>query len=186
MAKFQNKYRIESTRARWWDYGNNAAYFVTINTKNRIPFFGKIVNQEMQLSELGKHAESCWYQIPEHFPFVKLGAFVVMPDHVHGILHIDKPVPAIETQGFPAIETQYLASLLPENKFGPQSKNLGSIIRGYKIGVTNQSKLICPDFKWQPLFYDHIIFNDGEYQRIHNYIIANPKNWGKPKTGKRK
>lgn len=59
MAKFKNKYRIESSRAQWWDYGSNAAYFVTINTKNRVRYFGEIVSQEMQLSELGKHAESC-------------------------------------------------------------------------------------------------------------------------------
>jgi REP element-mobilizing transposase RayT len=179
MAKFKNKYRIESSRAQWWDYGSNAAYFITICTNDRIHFFGEIVNQEMQLTELGKQAEWCWYQIPEHFPFVKLGAFVVMPDHIHGIVIIDKPVPV------PVTETQNVASR-QKNKFGPQSKNLGSILRGFKIGVTNQSKLICPKFKWQPLFHDHIIRDKNEYQRIHNYIIANPKNWGKPKKGNRK
>ncbi|MBL7914950.1 MAG: hypothetical protein JNL49_07885 [Bacteroidia bacterium] len=183
MAKFKNKYRIESSRAQWWDYGSNAAYFVTINTKNRIRFFGEIINQEMQLSELGKHAESCWFQIPDHFPFVKLGAFVVMPDHIHGIVHIEKS--EIETQDFASRQTQNLASVFPKNKFGPQSKNLGSILRGYKIGVTKKSKLICPKFKWQPRYHDHIIRDEAEYQRIHNYIIANPKNWGKPKQKKR-
>lgn len=197
MAKFKNKYRIESSRAQWWDYGSNAAYFITICTNDRIHFFGEIVNQEMQLTELGKQAEWCWYQIPEHFPFVKLGAFVVMPDHIHGIVIIDKPVPVpvpvTETQNVASRQTQNLASRQTQdfasaqkNKFGPQSKNLGSILRGFKIGVTNQSKLICPKFKWQPLFHDHIIRDKNEYQRIHNYIIANPKNWGKPKKGNRK
>ena len=98
MAKFKNKYRIESSRAQWWDYGSNAAYFVTINTKNRIRFFGEIVHEEMYLTELGKYVEMCWYQIPEHFPFVKLGEFVVMPDHIHGIVHIVKSEPKLHFQ----------------------------------------------------------------------------------------
>ena len=181
MEKFQNKYRIPSARASWWDYGSNAAYFVTICTQNRIHFFGEIEKQTMVLSALGKHAETCWYDIPNHFPFVQLGAFVVMPDHIHGIVIIDKPVPV----PVPATETQDFASR-QKNKFGPQSKNLGSILRGFKIGVTNQSKLICPKFKWQPLFHDHIIRNEIEYQRIHNYIVNNPLKWEKDTLFKNK
>ena len=86
MEKYQNKYRSASARAAWWNYGSNAAYFVTICTQNRIHYFGKIVNNEMILSELGKYAQSCWHEIPNHFPFVQLGGFVVMPDHIHGII----------------------------------------------------------------------------------------------------
>ena len=172
-----------------YDYSQEGAYYVTIVTWRREFLFGEIVNQEMQLTELGKQAEWCWYQIPEHFPFVKLGAFVVMPDHIHGIVIIDKPVPvpvpATETQDFASRQTQNLASR-QKNKFGPQSKNLGSILRGFKIGVTNQSKLICPKFKWQPLFHDHIIRNEIEYQRIHNYIVNNPLKWEKDTLFKNK
>src|SRR5690606_6294128 len=98
MKKYQNKYRISSARAPFWDYGWNAAYFVTICTQNRIRWFGEIVEtqnfstpKQIQLSEIGKIAEQCWQEIPGHFPFVKLGAFVIMPDHVHGIVIIDKP-----------------------------------------------------------------------------------------------
>ena len=109
--KFQNQFRIQSARAQWWNYGWNAAYFITICTAHREHFFGEIIPVEtghcpvstidpftnidnqnaMQLSEIGRLAEKFWWSIPEHFPFVKLDAFVVMPNHIHGILMIDKP-----------------------------------------------------------------------------------------------
>jgi putative transposase len=89
--KFRNKYRIPSTRLQNWDYGWNASYFVTICTHKRKCYFGEVVNGNMILSEIGKMAEKCWMEIPNHFPFVKLDAHVVMPNHVHGIIIIDKP-----------------------------------------------------------------------------------------------
>ena len=97
--KFKNKYRISSARLQTWDYSNNGAYFITICTQNRHHFFGKIQNQEMQLSEIGKLAEQFWLEIPNHFPFVELGNFVVMPNHVHGILIMNHTV-----------ETRFIAS----------------------------------------------------------------------------
>lgn len=193
MDKYLDKYRIPSARAAWWDYGNNAAYFVTICTQNKIHYFGEIENQTMQLSDLGRAAETCWFEIPNHFPFVKLGAFVVMPNHIHGIIVIEKAIPNPGNHDTRRnhgnnVETQYFASLqniasLPnantKNRFGPQSQNLASIIRGFKIGVTKLSKSLCPDFQWQSRFHDHIIRNDTVYQRIINYIETNPINWEK-------
>lgn len=109
--KFQNKYRIPSARLQHWDYGWNAAYFVTICTKDRECFFGEIVTtpfytmepaivekqnfaslqqHTMQLFQIGKMANDYWLEIPQHFPFVKLGNHIVMPNHVHGIIIIDK------------------------------------------------------------------------------------------------
>lgn len=85
------KYRSQTTRLRTRNYGWNAAYFVTICTKNREYFFGKIADGQMQLTDIGQIAEKCWNEIPQHFPFVQLGAFVVMPNHVHGIIVIDGP-----------------------------------------------------------------------------------------------
>ncbi len=90
MDKYQNKYRIPSARAPFWDYARNAAYFVTICTHQRKYFFGDVVHGEMVLSEIGKIARDCWMEIPNHFPFVKLDGLVVMPNHVHGIIVIDK------------------------------------------------------------------------------------------------
>jgi hypothetical protein len=82
----------------------------------------------------------------------------------------------------PPVETQGIASLQPmrhqqPNKFGSQSKNLASIIRGFKIGVSTNARKILPVFAWQTRFYDHVIRDSEEYQRIADYILYNPINW---------
>ena len=89
MAKFQNRYRIESARLQEYDYGRNGAYFITICTQNREYLFGDVVNDEMQLNELGQTTKKYWLEIPSYFPFIELGEFVVMPNHTHGILIIN-------------------------------------------------------------------------------------------------
>ena len=90
MEKFRDKYRIPSSRLQNWDYGWNAPCFVTICTAKMDCYFGEIANRKMQLSDIGKIAQKFWLEIPNHFPFVILDAFVVMPNHVHGIIIIDK------------------------------------------------------------------------------------------------
>ena len=186
--KFQNKYRIPSARLQTWDYGSNTAYFITICTQARISWFGKIEEQTMKKSEIGNFASQCWFEIPRHFPFVVLGAFVVMPNHVHGIVIINKndlvgdgdSVRIVETQNFASLQSTQQQNWQP-NQFGPQSQNLASIIRGYKIGVTKLAHTIESAFQWQPRYHDHIIRNANEYKRIENYIINNPSNWNKDK-----
>ena len=175
--KFQGKYRITSARLQNWDYGWNAAYFVTICTHGREHYFGDIIDGIMQLSEIGHLANKYWSEIPKHFPFVELDVFVVMPNHVHGIVIINKP----NDERY--VETQNFASLPSEsrNKFGPQSKNLASIIRGFKIGVTKNARTINADFAWQSRFYDHIIRNDESFSRIRDYIKSNPLKWAMDK-----
>jgi len=190
MEKFKGKYRIPSARWATWDYGNNGAYFITICTANRDHSFGKIVKEEMILSAIGQSALDCWHEIPAHFPFVVLDQFVVMPNHVHGIVVIDKPV---ETQNLASVigETQDVASgsvkethnhaSLRGNKFGPQSKNLASIVRGYKIGVTKYARQNNIPFAWQPRYHDHVIRNADECERVRNYIHGNPRKWAEDK-----
>ena len=87
---FHSKYRIASARWPTWDYGTNAAYFITICTASRIPFFGEIFDEELSPNQLGQEAARCWSMIPLHFPFVVLDAFTLMPNHLHGILAIEK------------------------------------------------------------------------------------------------
>jgi REP element-mobilizing transposase RayT len=192
MKKYKNKYRIKSARHPNWDYSSNGLYFVTICTQNREHFFGEIDNNKMNLSEIGKIVNQCWSQIPEHFPFVVLHNHIVMPNHIHGIIEIAKNDDGFNDDGDNVgdcnIETQYFASLPQtittnesKNKFGPQSKNLASIVRGFKIGVTKNVKNINPDFKWQPRYHDHIIRNDKSFHTICNYIEQNPLNWEKDK-----
>lgn len=170
MDKYQNKYRIPSARWAAWDYSANAAYFVTICVANHAHDFGRVVDGEMQLSPLGQSAQDCWNEIPAHFPFVELGESVVMPNHTHGVVVINKNDP-VQTQNIASLPSQ------PRNRFGPQLQNLASIIRGYKIGVTKFARANNIPFAWQARYHDHVIRNAGELERISKYIIANPLNW---------
>jgi len=151
MERFQNRYRIRSSRAPFWDYGKNASYFVTLCTQGRVRWFGAVVNGNMERSDLGELAHRCWMDIPNHFPFVRLGAFVVMPDHVHGIITLDKPVE--HANHSPIAEDRRLDDPIAlienratRNRFGAQSQNLGSIVRGFKIGVTQGARALQPEF----------------------------------------
>lgn len=101
MAKFKHKYRIESTRAQWWDYGWNGSYFITICTKNRKHFFGKIKNAQFIPSPAGQLAENIWLDIPEKFPYANLDEFQVMPNHIHGIIILDNNQPPQESNPSP-------------------------------------------------------------------------------------
>lgn len=170
--KFQNKYRIESARLPNWDYGGNGAYFVTICTKNRICWFGDVVDGKMVLNDLGKIANDCWLEIPEHFPFVKLGRHVVMPNHVHGIVVIDKSVETPDSGVSTTISGKTAAA---SEKWKPGT--LGVILNQYKRAVTIGCRKIYADFAWQSRFHDHIIRDDESFHRISEYIKNNPSNW---------
>ena len=89
MEKFRNKYRIPSARASWWNYGNDAAYFITICTKGMECYFGDIVDANMQLSHVGVLADVLWYEIKNHAKNITLDVFQVMPNHIHGILALN-------------------------------------------------------------------------------------------------
>src|SRR5690606_14847257 len=150
MEKYKNKYRIASARAQWWDYGWNGAYFITICTRNREHFLGEISGGKMLLSNTGIIADILWYEIPNHAPFVELGDFVVMPNHIHGILILNKP-DAVETghadveTGHAAVETGHALSLrstIGRNRFQNIGKNtVSSIIASYKSAVTKHAKI---------------------------------------------
>jgi REP element-mobilizing transposase RayT len=89
---YKNKYRVESARLKNWDYSSDGRYFITICTVDHVRFFGTIANGIMLLSEMGKIADQFWREIPNHFPMVRLDAFVIMPNHVHGIIIIDNKI----------------------------------------------------------------------------------------------
>ncbi len=184
MDKFRNKYRIPSARLQHWDYGTNGAYFITICTKNREHYFGNIINDEMQLNELGQLANQYWLEIPRHFPFVELGSFVIMPNHVHGILIIDKNANV-------PVETRLIASLPPQREMPSQKinggfagqknpmfhENISRIIRWYKGRCSFEMRKIHTVFAWQSRFHDHIIRDAQSFENIQNYISNNPMNW---------
>ncbi len=173
MTLFRNRYRIESTRKRGFNYASDGMYFVTMCTQGRAPIFGHIRNHMMCVEEMGRIAWQCWESIPEHFPFAHPDAFVVMPDHVHGIVRFDHHA-IVETQNFASqLQTQYFASL--QNRFGPQSQNLASVIRGFKTGVKTYATKTGIDFAWQPRYHDRIIRDADAYERIRRYIVNNPR-----------
>ncbi|WP_431243739.1 transposase [Flavobacterium sp. P21] len=193
--KFRNKYRISSARLQNWDYGANGSYFITICTQNREHFFGEIVETRLIASKLGMLAEKYWLEIPEHFPYVELGNFVIMPNHVHGILIIDENASVFEP-----VETRLIASLqliaslpmpMPEttNKTGGFAKdknpmfqdNISRIIRWYKGRCSFEMRKLHADFGWQSRFHDHIIRNEKSFETIQNYIENNPMNWNEDK-----
>jgi putative transposase len=180
--KFRNKYRIPSARAQWWDYGWNGAYFITICTAYREHFFGEIVDGKMNLSPVGVMADIFWHEIPNHARFVELGDFVVMPNHIHGILILDKP----EISPVSPVETLHATSLQrptlpPKNeqmaKISPKADSVSVILRSYKSAVTKHANRLGFQNGWQTRFHDHIIRDDAEYQRIADYIANNPGNW---------
>jgi len=186
--KFRNKYRSDTIRLKNWDYSSNGYYFITICTKDRWPYFGEIKSGGIEASGIGKIADQCWRDIPSHFPFVVLDQYVIMPNHVHGILVIDNNNREngdgcfVEAQNFAPLQG---ASKSPQtNKFGPQSKNLASVIRGFKIGVKKWATINNIDFAWQPRFYEHIIRDNQSLNRIRNYIVNNPLNWEKDRNNK--
>ena len=129
----------------------------------------------MRLSEAGKIADNLWHEIVNHTNNVRLGEFIVMPNHIHGVIIIDNPNVDI-------VETRHALSLQgkTEGQFrfrNPGKNTVSSIIGGYKSAVTKQCNKLSIDFAWQPRFHDHIVRDDAEYSRIVEYIAGNPHNW---------
>jgi len=98
MEKFKNKYRTESTRLQYWDYSSPGYYFITICTKNRINYFGEIENGRMNRNKIGDFAQKFWLEIPNHFFNVTLNEFIIMPNHIHGIVVINNNKTLVETR----------------------------------------------------------------------------------------
>ncbi len=176
-------------RLSGYDYSQKGAYFITICTLNRACLFGEIADGAMLLNETGQIVSRCWQEIPLHFPTVSCDVFVIMPNHIHGILYL------VDAIGGPNARAKNLSPLQLSSQspghYGT-SKTVGSIIRGFKIGVTKRvrecqgEKSFAPTI-WQRNYYDHIIRDEDELNRIRQYIANNPVQWGadrnNPHTG---
>jgi putative transposase len=171
---FKNRFRISSARLQNWDYGRIASYFITICTYKKRCYFGNILNSSndsmLRVSKIGKIVEQEWLRTLEIRPDMnlKIGPFVVMPNHFHSILFIGEN--KYNERYNISIKTRY-------NSFFPQSKNLASIIRGFKSSVTKRARIINADFGWQPRFHDHIIRDEKSYNIISEYVMKNPLKW---------
>lgn len=180
--RFKDRYRIGTARLRDYDYASPGWYFVTICTKNRACLFGEIRSGVVGLSEIGCVAHRYWTAIPDHFDHARLDAFIVMPNHVHGII---KLLP-LEEETIP-VETLHATSLRQRartskneamSEISPSAGSLSTIIRSYKSAVTRRvRKDLCADFTWQSRFYEHIIRGPRTLQAIRRYIADNPLKW---------
>lgn len=195
--KYRNKYRIPSTRLQKWDYGWNAIYFVTICTWHREHYFGEINNGAMCLSPIGTIANVLWHELKNHFNNIELDAFVVMPNHIHGIIAInnnvnngdniatthDMVVTHVETTHALSLQSQpQSAKTIGQRRFQHQgSGTLSSIVGSYKSAVSRHAHRLGYDFVWQSRFYDRIIRNNDALTRVQTYIAKNPLNWKEDK-----
>ena len=184
MEKFRNKYRISSVRLKYWDYTSSGAYSITLCTNKQDCFFGEIVDKTMILNAMGNIVAREIEKTPTIRPDMnlQLGEFVVMPNHVHFILIIGDHEFNTVDNGIARRDTMLRVSAIstnftPQNQFGPQRKNVASIVRGIKSAVTIAARKINPAFAWQPGFHEHIIRNNHQFQRITQYIRNNPAKW---------
>jgi putative transposase len=168
---YKNKYRIPSARLQTWDYGAAGMYFITICCKNMTCYLGNIPKTEdfanaiMNPTILGEIAES---ELLKSIDMRKdmnidIAEYIIMPNHMHAIITIG------ENQYNNSNNAGGIAeSHLPKNAFKPQSKNLASILRGYKSAVTTFARKNDLKFEWHIRFHDHIIRSEEEYFRIAN------------------
>ena len=170
----------KSNRLRGYDYNLPGAYFITICLKYRKCLFGDIINGKSVLNKLGSIAENCWMEIPNHFEDAESGPFVIMPNHIHGIIYILEDCQNIVNQTYVFDSLKYSLDLQNDNsQIDLMHSKLSTTIGSYKSSVTKEINRAIkqPRFKWQTSFHDHIIRNENEMQNIANYIELNPANW---------
>ena len=179
MASNQKNGR-QSIRLKNYNYAANGYYFVTICTHDKQCYFGDVVDSKIHLSQIGKIAHQYWLDIPQHSKHTYLDEFIIMPNHVHGIIIIDKPCRDVPWY----VPTNDDAWNLPKkmSKLSPKSGSLGVIIRSYKSSVTRWCRQNDDDiFHWQSRFYEHIIRDEKSLNNIRQYIINNPAKWSEDK-----
>ena len=156
--KSKKQYRLP-----YYNYASSGYYFVTLVAKNRHKYFSAINDGNVILTDIGEIIKQSWLYIPISSPFVILDEYVIMPNHVHGILLIDNPNEGLE---------------LKEKKFEIRKKSLSIVMRTFKASVTARARKEHPDIKlWQSRFYDSIIRNETHLQNVRKYIENNPLQW---------
>lgn len=158
----------KSLRFKHYDYRQNGLYFITICCKNRQCLLGNIVDNEMNLNNLGEMVRECWLKIQNYYPQVNLHPFVIMPNHIHGIIEIASN----ENWG------ECDSPLHNQSTFNGTSQTIGAMIRGFKAGVTSWARKNKEHYDiWQRNYYEHIIRNEKSYNQIIEYIENNPILW---------
>jgi REP element-mobilizing transposase RayT len=196
--KFDPKiHHRRSIRLKGYDYTQTGAYFVTLVTYHREEIFGKVVNGEMRLNNFGQIAKQQWEKLPHRFRHVEWGNFVIMPNHMHGIVFIvddgkgaaesthDKisessrcALTAEDAQDF--VSESSSASVRISKMPNVVAGSLGSIVRAYKSAVAyriNMARGLSGAPVWQRNYYEHIARNETEIKNIWDYIDDNPRRW---------
>ena len=189
MDKFLNKYRIPTARLQNWDYGWNGYYFITVCTAIRDYYFGDIVNGKMESSKIGKIAYRFLLEIPQRYSYSKLDVFVIVPNHIHAIIIIDKNENECDRLDVMDCIDAINRVSTKHKQFPPKHggitgnanpmlhNNISRIINWFKGRVTFESHKIDKNFAWQSRFYDHIIRSENSHKALQNYIVNNPNNW---------
>ena len=165
MVKDGPEPRRKPIRLRYFDYRRTGLYFVTICTDDRRSILGTIRGGEVNLSPLGDLTVACWKSIPEHSPNAELDLFVVMPNHVHGLIAIDSRSDPSELKRRPG-------------ELRPGS--LGAVVGLFKAAVTRTGRaegFVGADPVWQRGFWEHIVRGPQALERIQRYIVENPSRW---------
>ncbi|MEW6684583.1 MAG: transposase [Candidatus Edwardsbacteria bacterium] len=167
-----NKHR-RSIRLPAYDYSQEGAYYVTICVENRRCLFGDVAGGQMRLSDLGQIAGKFWQEIPVHYQNIILDEYVIMPNHIHGIIII-----ADACRGVKFNAPTNARSTNRYSQISPKSGTLSVIIRTYKSAVTHWCKdNRNPHFQWPRNYYEHIIRNEKSLNKIRQYILENPYHW---------
>jgi REP element-mobilizing transposase RayT len=168
-----DRHHRRSIRLKDYNYAQAGAYFVTVCTHERECVFGNVIAGEVQLNEYGRIVTACWEEIPHHFMGTELDAFVVMPNHIHGVVVITndgkQPAGARATHASPLRKPR-----------GPQCKSVGAIIGAFKSASTkrvNEMGQVPGMPLWQRDYHEHVIRDEHELDRIREYIAANPARW---------
>jgi REP element-mobilizing transposase RayT len=222
----------QTIRLKQHDYTSCGSYFITICTHNRSHLFGEIIDGVVILNDTDRMVHQCWQQIPVHFPNANIDNFVIMPNHIHGIIHMHPVSPVGANHYLPVFFSTNNQTNFPDkltirtlqqqnvnfthndndgnlcengdcgcspgiranddswgiraNDDSPlrdrwengTSNSVGSIVRGFKIGVTKFCRQQNPDcIVWQRNYWEHIIRDREQYNRIQHYITNNPQKW---------
>ena len=174
-SKKENKNR-RSIRLANWEYSWSGYYFVTICAAKGELLFGNIEDEKMILNDVGRIVGDVWNEIPKHFSGVELDVFVVMPNHVHGVIAIVDGRDGVENSR-DVVGARHASPLRP---CGVAPRSLGSIVGSFKSAVTkrvNENRGTPGVPVWQRNYYEHVIRDEGDLERIREYIANNPLRW---------
>jgi REP element-mobilizing transposase RayT len=178
-----------SIRLKGYDYSQAGAYFITICTHERERLFGEIADGDMHFSQLGQIAAACWRNLPKTFSNLEMGEWVIMPNHVHGILIIHDPIPGAgwgkgEASAAKAhcTSANTLSDASPQQgrPHGTAPGSVGAIVQNYKSVTTRKINRIhtsAGSSIWQRNYYEHIIRDEKSHWQIAEYILSNPLKW---------